>query len=236
MMPDLPLDVRFDWDRAERTGVPEVVFCEGKPLPTLLRILEQADGRGQALLLTRLAPDIAGALSAAAVLSLDYDELSRTAFLGAVPSPILADAVAVVCAGSSDLRVAHEAARTLRFLGAPGPVYADVGVAGLWRLLAVAEPLRRYRVIIAVAGMEGALFSVVAGLVPGIVIAVPSSVGYGVGEGGRAALSSALSSCAPGVLTVNIDNGFGAAAAAVKILTSAGSGGAAGFWDGTSVA
>lgn len=221
MTHDLTTDVRFDWLRGVRTGVPEVVFSEGKPLPTLLRILAEAKGRGQPLLLTRLTPDVAAQLVAAGAPSLDFDPLSRTAFLGQPRPPRHPGAAAVVCAGSSDLPVAYEAARTLHFLGAPGPTYADVGVAGLWRLLEIAGELRRYRVIVAVAGMEGALFSVLAGLVPGIVIAVPSSVGYGVGRGGHAALASALSSCAPGVVTVNIDNGFGAAAAAVKMLSTA---------------
>lgn len=213
-------DVRFDWRRVERTGLPEVVFSEGKPLRTLLEILGDAAARQQSLLLTRLAADTAAELAAGGAPPLDYDPLSRTAILGAARQSILANRVAVVCAGSSDLAVAHEAARTLTFLGAPGPLYADVGVAGLWRLLDVADELRQFRVIIAIAGMEGALFSVLGGLVPGVVIAVPSSVGYGIGAGGQAALSSALSSCAPGVVAVNIDNGFGAAAAALKMLSA----------------
>jgi NCAIR mutase (PurE)-related protein len=220
MMHELTADVRFDWMRSQRTGVPEVVFSEGKPLPTLLRILMDASERGQSLLLTRLSPEVAAELAAAGSPPLDFDPLSRTAFLGRPRPPIHDGLAAVVCAGSSDLAVAQEAVRALEFLGAPGPLYADVGVAGLWRLLDVAEELRRYRIIVAVAGMEGALFSVLAGLVPALVIAVPSSVGYGVGKGGSAALSSALSSCAPGVVTVNIDNGFGAAAAAVKVLSA----------------
>jgi NCAIR mutase (PurE)-related protein len=106
----------------------------------------------------------------------------------------------------------------LRFFGHEVGLVTDVGVAGLWRLLDKVEQLRGYRVVIAVAGMEGALFSTVTGLVPGLVIAVPSSVGYGVSQGGNAALSSALASCAPGIVVVNIDNGFGAACAAQKIL------------------
>lgn len=106
----------------------------------------------------------------------------------------------------------------MQFFGAETPVFADVGVAGLWRLQSIADELRSYRVLIAVAGMEGALFSVLAGLVPSLVIAVPSPVGYGVSQGGQAALSSALASCTPGIVTVNIGNGFGAAAAAWKII------------------
>lgn len=130
----------------------------------------------------------------------------------------LAGEVALVCAGTTDLPVVEEARRSLAFFGIEAPVYADVGVAGLWRLLSVAEELARYRVLIAVAGMEGALFSALAGLVPGLVIAVPSPVGYGVSRDGAAALTSALASCAPGIVTVNVGNGFGAAAAARKAL------------------
>ena len=110
---------------------------------------------------------------------------------------------------------------TLEFNGILAPAFVDVGVAGLWRLTDAAEQLQDRRVVIAVAGFEGALFSVLAGLIPAPVIAVPTSVGTGVAEGGKAALSTALATCAPGVMTVNIDNGFGAAAAAIKILTAA---------------
>ncbi len=125
--------------------------------------------------------------------------------------------IGIVCAGTSDLTVAGEACRTLEFLGRRSVLYADVGVAGLWRLLDIVEPLRSHSILIAVAGMEGALFSVLAGLVPGLIIAVPTSVGYGVASGGQAALHSALASCSPGIVCVNIDNGFGAAAAAHKM-------------------
>ncbi|WP_234822736.1 nickel pincer cofactor biosynthesis protein LarB [Palleronia aestuarii] len=208
---------RFDWQRVERTGLPEAIYCERKSITTILGILRSASDRQESLLLTRLAPEIAAELNSLGS-PLDYDADSRTAYFGRPPPAIHEGAAAIVCAGSADLSIASEAARSLRFLGIPAPIYADVGVAGLWRLLDVAEELRQYRVLIAVAGMEGALFSVLAGLVPGIVIAVPTSVGYGVTAGGRAALSSALGSCAPGLLTVNIDNGFGAAAAVAKLF------------------
>jgi hypothetical protein len=124
----------------------------------------------------------------------------------------------VVCAGTSDLPVAREAARTLHFAGYDAPVIADVGVAGLWRLMQRIDEIRSFEVVIAVAGMEGALFSVLAGLVDAPVIAVPTSVGYGVAHGGHAALHSALASCATGIVAVNIDNGFGAAGAALRLL------------------
>jgi NCAIR mutase (PurE)-related protein len=214
------LEVRFDWLRQRRTGVPEAVYCEGKRLETLLAILADAATRDRPLLLTRLSPEMRNAVATGGGPGLDYDPVSHTAILGVPEQPAAGGLVSVVCAGSSDLPVAREAQRSLGFMGFDAPLYADVGVAGLWRLLEVAEDLRAYRILIAVAGMEGALFSVLAGLVPAPVIAVPTSVGYGVSAGGQAALSSALATCAPGVVTVNIDNGFGAAAAAVKMLAA----------------
>ena len=209
--------LRFDWDRRARTAVAEAVYCEGKTHAHLLTVLSQAKARAESLFLTRLARDQFKAITAHH--DLDYCELSRTAIFGSPQRNAPAPAeVALVCAGTSDMRVLKEAQRTLEFNGLSTKVYADVGVAGLWRLLSVAEELSRFRVIIAVAGMEGALFSVLAGLVPGLVIAVPASIGYGTSANGSAALTSALSSCAPGVVVVNIDNGFGAAAAAIKLL------------------
>lgn len=208
---------RFDWEREGRTGVPEVVFAEGKAPEQIAAILAEASRRDRALLITRLQEPACRAVEALAGASLDYDPASRTAVFG-VPTASVDGDVGVVCAGLSDLPVAMEAMRSLAFFGIRATLHADVGVAGLWRVMEIADELRRRDLIIAAAGMEGALFSVVAGLVSGPVIAVPTSVGYGVAAGGRAALSSALGGCAPGVLTVNIDNGFGAAAAARKIL------------------
>ncbi len=216
---------RFDWAREQRSGLPEVVFAQGKQPAHIAAIVTEAVARLHPLLMTRLsAPahtQVQALLDAAGGPTLDYDELSGTAMVGCGKQPAAgaADApVGIVCAGTSDLPVAHEARRTLQYLGRDARLYADVGVAGLWRLLEVVEPLRRHAVLIAVAGMEGALFSVLAGLVPGLVIAVPTSVGYGVASGGQAALSSALASCSPGLVVVNIDNGFGAATAAHKML------------------
>lgn len=203
-------DFTIDWEREARTGVPEAILCDGKTADQLARLLAASAGRR--LLLTRLSADKAAGLGA----GLDYDPLSRTGFFGECREPTQAG-IGVVCAGTSDLPVAGEAARTLAFHGHDAPVIADVGVAGLWRLMAQIERIRGFSVVIAVAGMEGALFSVLAGLVRAPVIAVPTSVGYGVAAGGQAALSSALASCAPGLVTVNIDNGFGAACAALKM-------------------
>lgn len=201
----------IDWEREERTGTAEAILCEGKTADQIAAMLESAAGRR--LLLTRLSAEKRAAIAA----PLDYDPLSRTALHGE-PRSLRESGVGIVCAGTSDLPVAGEVRRTLAFHGLDAPVIADVGVAGLWRLMEKLERIRGFRVVVAVAGMEGALFSVLAGLVRAPVIAVPTSVGYGVAEGGRAALSTALATCAPGVVTVNIDNGFGAACAAIRMI------------------
>ena len=212
-------EFEIDWQRAARTGVPEAVLCEGKALDQIEAILRAAAADGRRLLLTRLAPDRLEALHRAGV-ALDYDDLSRTAVLGELPEA-LAPGIGIVAAGTSDLGVAREAARSLLFHGYAAPVVADVGVAGLWRLMARLEDIRAFRVVIALAGMEGALFSVLAGLVEAPVIAVPTSVGYGVATGGHAALHAMLASCSAGLTVVNVDNGFGAGYAA-HLVTATG--------------
>lgn len=213
-------DTRFDWGRRERTGVGEAVLAAWKTPEQIAGVLDEARRRDQPLLLTRLTSAQAQALAEAGF-DLDYDAPSQTAFAGAFPTPAAKPSVAVVAGGTSDLPVAMEAARSLLAMGLAHDVIADVGVAGLWRLTAATERIERHDLVIAVAGMEGALFSVLAGLVPQPVIAVPTSVGLGVAAGGEAALKSALGGCAPGVVVVNIDNGFGAAAAARKFLRRA---------------
>ena len=205
----------FDWDRTERTGTAEAVLCEGKQPSDIAAIAGSADGRP--LFLTRLAPDMLAELPEALREKLDYEPLSRTAIFGTPPAPS-GPAPAIVAAGTADRPVALEAARTLQFSGRNHKMIVDVGVAGLWRLTARLEEIARAPVVIVVAGMEGAIFSVLAGLIAAPIIAVPTSNGYGVAEGGRAALSTALATCAPGIATVNIDNGFGAACAAIRIL------------------
>jgi hypothetical protein len=209
------MDFEIDWDREQRTGVAESVMCEGKTALQIEAILASAGVRR--LLLTRLDPARFAALPEARQRDLDYDPLSCTAFHGAAAAAMV-DGAGIVCAGTSDLPVAREAARTLEFAGYRATLIADVGVAGLWRLMRRLDDIRRLRVVIAVAGMEGALFSVLAGLVDAPVIAVPTSIGYGVAAGGRAALHSALASCASGLAVVNIDNGYGGACAAIRIL------------------
>ena len=173
------------------------------------------------LLLTRLGGETFDALAPAHRDALDYDPVSRTALLGARTEPGPAR-VAVVTAGTSDVPVAKEAVRTLAYYGEAALEIYDVGVAGLWRLLDRLEEIRAMPVVIAVAGMEASLPSVVGGQVPGVVVAVPTSNGYGVSAGGRVALDASLASCAPGLAVVNIDNGFGAACIALRALRLAG--------------
>ena len=204
-----------DLRRAARIGLPEAILCLDKSPEQILSIIAAAPER---LLLTRLDGAKFAALPVGARENLDYDAVSRTAVLGGMPAVVGPARVAVVTAGTSDLPAAMEAIRTLRFHGHDAPRVADVGVAGLWRLLARVEELRKMPVLIVAAGMDAALPSVLGGLVPGAVIALPTSVGYGVAAGGTTALHAALASCAPGVTVVNIDNGYGAACAALRIL------------------
>lgn len=213
-------DFVLDDSRTRRIGFGEAVYCAGKSPTQLAGILEQAESDGLSLLLTRLDEERHAALPPFLQDRLDYDPLSRTAFFGD-PAPLAGLArVAVITAGTSDLSVAREAARTLRFHGHPSLAMADIGVAGIWRLMARLDEIRAMPVVIVAAGMDAALPSVVAGLVPGAIIAVPTSVGYGVAEGGRTALHAILASCAPGIVTVNIDNGYGAACAAMRVLNA----------------
>lgn len=210
---------KVDTHRAHRTGDPEVVFAQGKtPEQTLgiMRALHEAHP-DRAVLATRV--DAATAEVLAASLPVDLDPLGRTAVLGSPLAP--SGQVLVICAGTSDLPVAHEAVTTARVYGTSAELITDVGVAGLHRLLAVHERLDQADALVVVAGMEGALPSVVGGLTGVPIVAVPTSVGYGASFNGLAALLAMLNSCAPGVAVVNIDNGFGAAVHASRIARNA---------------
>ena len=184
----------------------------------IARILDQAQEKRLRLLLTRLHETQFAELPERHRAHIDYEPVSRTGFFGSPHYPVASARVAVVAAGTSDVSVSREAARTLRYYGAAGVEITDVGVAGLWRLLERIEEIRSLPVVIAVAGMDAALPTVIAGLVPGVIIGVPTSVGYGVAAGGHSALHSMLSSCAPGLVVMNIDNGYGAACAALRVL------------------
>jgi pyridinium-3,5-biscarboxylic acid mononucleotide synthase len=201
---------RIDHHRSLRTGAPEVVFAEGKTAEQVAAIVDHMLAAECDVLVTRLDAEKAGALPEDG-----YDAVARTwaRRIGAF-NDRGRGLVRVVCAGTSDLPVAQEALVTLGMMGNRAELTTDVGVAGLHRILSVRHELAEAEVIIAVAGMEGALPGVVAGLLDRPVIAVPTSVGYGTGAGGYAALLTMLNSCAPGLTVVNIDNGFGAAMAA----------------------
>ena len=207
--------------RHARIGFDESIYCAGKSARQLDAILARSIDSDRSLLLTRLAPDMCDALAREHRAALDYDPVSRTALLGKRTEPGSAR-VAVVTAGTSDVPVAREAVRTLSYYGEAALEIYDVGVAGLWRLLDRLEEIRAMPIVIVVAGMEASLPSVVGGQVPGLVVAVPTSNGYGVSSGGRVALDASLSSCAPGLAVVNIDNGYGAACVALRALRLAG--------------
>jgi hypothetical protein len=219
---DLPFEdlgfARLDHHRELRTGVGEIVFGAGKSPDELVAIVRRLAAASGRVLVTRVDADAAATL-ARELPGTTYHPRARLLVLAdRPPVAIAAGPLLVVAAGTADLAVAEEAALTAEFLGARVERLFDVGVAGLHRLFAEQERLRAAAVVIVVAGMEGALPSVVGGLVATPVIAVPTSVGYGASFGGVAALLAMLNSCAAGVVVVNIDNGFGAASAAVRIL------------------
>lgn len=210
--------ILFDHARTARIGLPEAVFCEGKPLDALEELLTQfGRGSGRPILFTRLVPEVFGRMPVSVREAYDYHPLSRTAF-GDTLAPRPKGRVAVISAGTADGFVTWEAARTLTYLGIAHKVFEDCGVAGLWRLAERLDEINGFDAVIVVAGLDAALVSVMGGLTPKPIFGVPTSVGYGVAEGGRAALWSALSSCAPGVGIMNIDNGYGAACAAARVV------------------
>jgi pyridinium-3,5-biscarboxylic acid mononucleotide synthase len=208
---------QLDGERALRMGVPEVIFGERKRPEQIGALVERLTSLGQAVLVTRMAPEAEAAALAAAPRG-RYDPVSRTfSAPPAAGTPAREGLVAVVCAGTTDIPVAEEACATAHVVGAQVERVYDVGISGLHRLLRRAPALREADALVVCAGMEGALPSVVGGLVARPVIAVPTSVGYGASLGGIAALLAMLNSCAANVTVVNIDNGFGAGFVAALI-------------------
>lgn len=210
--------VRFDLGRRQRIGLAEAILADVKSPSQIAEAIAQSLAGDMAVLVTRLSPEHFAALPDQQRAGLDYDPVSRTAMSRNVDAADEATDVAIVTGGTGDLGVARETARTLAFHGRASREIVDIGVAGLWRLMEHREVIAEMPVVIVCAGMEGALFSVVGGLARGVVIAVPTSNGYGVAEGGRVALGSALASCAPGIAVTNIDNGYGAACLALRVL------------------
>ena len=205
-----------DYDRLHRRGMPEVIYGAGKTAAQIIAIMRALNAAGQNAFATRVTPEQAVAVRAELPGAV-YHDTSRILVCDVVPLPERKGKVAVLCAGTSDLPVAEEAAITAERLGASVERVFDVGVAGLHRLLSRMDRIADARVIVVVAGMEGALPSVVGGLTDKPVIAVPTSIGYGASFQGLAALLGMLNSCASGVTVVNIDNGFGAGVSAALI-------------------
>jgi len=206
----------LDFDRLERRGLPEVIFCPGKTSEQILAIMRALRDAGQNVFATRVTPEQAATLTTE-LPDLVYHTSARALTLDVVPPAEPTGLISVVCAGTADLPVADEAALAAERMGARVERISDVGVAGLHRLMPCLPLLRSSRAVVVVAGMEGALPSVVGGLIDRPIIAVPTSIGYGTGFQGIAALLAMLNTCVPGITVVNIDNGFGAGIAAAMI-------------------
>ena len=207
---------RVDLDRAHRRGFPEVIYGPGKTSPQIVEIVTALRRAGQDVLVTRVEREQFDAIHRV-IPGTVYHETARLLTLDVATRPVPIGLVAVVSAGTSDIPVAEEAALTAERMGAKMERIYDVGVAGLHRLARRLPLIRQARVVVVVAGMEGALPSVLGGLIDKPIIAVPTSIGYGTGAHGQAALLAMLNSCVPGITVVNIDNGFGAGVAAALI-------------------
>lgn len=211
-------EIKLDFERENRTGLTESVLCGSKSTAQLLSICEQVKGENKSMLFTRLTEDQFKEIDKKYPSLLDYDPVSRTAIQGEISLNDDDPQIAIVTGGTSDVPIAKEVMRTLNFYGHNVLEINDVGVAGIWRLQERLSDIEQKKVVICVAGMDAALPTVLGGLISSIIIAVPSSVGYGAVRGGETALNSLLCSCAPGLVVVNIDNGYGAACAAVRAM------------------
>ncbi|PIJ43634.1 nickel pincer cofactor biosynthesis protein LarB [Tatumella sp. OPLPL6] len=210
-------DIIMDFERSQRCGIEEAVFCEGKTVEQIEKILQWANAENRRLLLTRLTAEKYAQLPSSTNTLLTYYATAQCAQWGRTANIEAPATIAVISGGASDAPLCHEIEVTLNYHAISCDLYQDVGVAALWRLQKILPVLANYDIIIAVAGMEAALPTVLAGLVDAPIIAVPASVGYGVAQGGQVALSSCLASCSGALMTMNIDNGYGAACAAIKI-------------------
>ena len=216
--PMTEIEHKLDYKRIERLGFGETIFCEGKSTIQIDAILNEAAKNTSEFLLTRLSENKFEGLSSQNKKQVEFDLASKTGFFRFKPGRRRKELVAVISAGTSDAYAAHEVIRTLEFNGIIAHRIFDVGVAGLWRLLERLEEIKRFPIVIVVAGMDAALPTVIGGLVSGVIIAVPTSVGYGVARDGETALKSCLVSCSPGITVCNIDNGYGAAIAALRVI------------------
>ena len=209
----------IDFDRKDRIGIPETIFCQDKDINQIKNICNDLD-KEKTTLFTRLSSNKYYKLPEKIQKILKYNDISSSAIYGKIPSIKKSYNVAIVCAGTSDMPSVSEAHQTLISSGQYSKIFADLGIAGLWRIQKYLKEIKKFKIIIVVAGMDGALPSVLGGLVSQPVIAIPTSTGYGVSNKGNTALNSMLASCSPGITVVNIDNGYGAATAAIRILNA----------------
>lgn len=208
----------LDDARQSRIGFDEAILCAQKTPAQIAEIIRMSSANGQTRFFTRLSEDKLNLLPAEEQGLLSYAPDAQSACLGEQAKPSPTTRIAIVSGGSSDAPVVAEARETLRYYGQHSLVIPDVGVAGLWRLMNRIDDIAKMPVVIAIAGMDAALPTVLTGLVPSSVIGVPTSTGYGAAKNGETALFALLSSCAPGLTVTNIDNGYGAAAAALRII------------------
>ena len=208
---------KVDHHRGLRNGMPEVIYCPGKTVPQIKKIIQSMKRAGNSILATKLSKETFRKLKSFLPKNSDYNETAQTLVIDKNKKKKRSGLITIITAGTSDIPIAEEASVTARALGSETETLLDVGVAGIHRLFNNLEQIRKARVIIVVAGMEGALASVVGGLVDQPIIAVPTSIGYGTSFGGISALLTMLNSCATGIAVVNIDNGFGAGCMAHRI-------------------
>jgi pyridinium-3,5-biscarboxylic acid mononucleotide synthase len=208
---------KIDHHRGLRSGMPEVIYCQGKTVIQLKKIIQSMSRAGQPILATKLAKDVFRKLKPALPKNSKYNETAQTLVIDKNKPDKKTGLITIITAGTSDIPIAEEASITAQLLGSNTETIFDVGVAGIHRLLSNLKQIRQARVVIVVAGMEGALASVLGGLVDKPIIAVPTSIGYGTSFGGISALLTMLNSCAAGIAVVNIDNGFGAGCMAHRI-------------------
>ena len=209
----------IDFFRKDRIGIPETIFCQDKDINQIKNICNDLD-KEKTTLFTRLSINKYSKLPKKIQKILKYNDISSSAIYGKIPIIKESYNVAIVCAGTSDMPSVSEAHQTLISSGQYSKIFADLGVAGLWRIQKYLNEIKKFKIIIVAAGMDGALPSVLGGLVSHPVIAIPTSTGYGVSNKGNTALNSMLASCSPGITVVNIDNGYGAATAAIRILNA----------------
>ena len=214
------LDIRFDFQRRERLGLIEAIWGQDKSIDQLRRLSDNVLGKNEVVFITRINSEKATDLLNLYDYARFYEE-ANCLIIGENFNKVNTNKkVAIISGGTSDLAVTLEAKLALEIYGVNCQTFVDVGVAGIHRLMSKLEEIKKYDVLIVCAGMEGALATVVGGLLPQPIIAVPVSVGYGVSENGFTALNSMLSSCSPGISVMNIDNGYGAAMAALRIIKS----------------